>query len=62
MAYTTYTTGTFLSAVTWGVVSSLLGGFGHNWVHQPWFKAHGYALSLDVIGFSSEVRLCLKFF
>jgi hypothetical protein len=36
-------------------VSSVLGAFGHNWVHQPYYQSRGWAiLSLDVIGFSSE--------
>lgn len=41
-------------ALVFGLISSWLGGFGHNWVHQPKYKDLGWALlSLDTIGFSS---------
>ena len=47
-----YQSGTFLSAVGFGLIASLLGAFGHNWVHQPEYRLWSY-LSLDTIGFSS---------
>ena len=47
-----YQTGTVLSAIVFGALASLLGAFGHNWVHQPDYRFHSY-LSLDTIGFSS---------
>jgi len=47
-----YATGSFAAAILFGLVSSLLGAFGHNWVHQPQYRLWSY-LSLDTIGFSS---------
>ena len=41
------------SFVAAGFVTSWLGAFGHNWVHQPRYKSWAY-LSLDTIGFSSD--------
>ena len=53
--YFTYSWGSFKAAFLTGVAASWLGGFGHNWVHQPRFKLQGWAiLSLDLCGFSSE--------
>ena len=50
-----YLSGTIMWALVFGLISSWLGGFGHNWVHQPKYKELGWALlSLDTIGFSSE--------
>ena len=49
----TYWSGSFLAALLLGVCASLLGAFGHNWVHQPRYKLWAY-LSLDTIGFSSD--------
>jgi len=40
-------------AVPLALASGVLGGFGHNFVHQPRYRRWAYA-SLDVIGFSSE--------
>jgi len=48
-----YRTGYLSVAVAVGVVSSWLGAFGHNWIHQPKYKLWAY-LSLDTIGFSSD--------
>lgn len=45
-------TGSILAALAFGVTASLLGAFGHNWVHQPRYRIWSY-LSLDTIGFSS---------
>ena len=51
----TYQSGSFVAAALTGVAASWLGGFGHNWVHQPKYKLRGWALlSLDLCGFSSE--------
>ena len=36
-----------------GIAASVLGAFGHNWIHQPQYKFWAY-LSLDTIGFSSD--------
>lgn len=47
-----YFSGTFLSALVFGAFASLLGAFGHNWVHQPKYRFWAF-LSLDTIGFSS---------
>jgi hypothetical protein len=41
------------SAILQGVAASILGAFGHNWIHQPKYKHWAY-LSLDTIGFSSD--------
>jgi len=49
----TYWSGSLLAALLLGACASLLGAFGHNWVHQPRYKAWAY-LSLDTIGFSSD--------
>merc|ERR1712216_982757 len=35
------------------IASGILGGFGHNWVHQVKYRTWAM-LSLDLIGFSSE--------
>jgi fatty acid desaturase/cytochrome b involved in lipid metabolism len=48
-------TGSVVAAVVTGIFGALIGGFGHNWVHQP--KYRNYAYSLDVVGFSSEAWL-----
>jgi len=47
-----FASGTFVSAVAFGLAAALLGAFGHNWVHQPAYRVWSY-LSLDTIGFSS---------
>jgi len=47
-----YYSGSFLASIAFGLLSSLLGAFGHNWVHQPQYRLWSY-LSLDTIGFSS---------
>jgi fatty acid desaturase len=39
-----------------GMVGAVLGGFGHNWVHQPAYR-NWALLSLDTVGFSSEAWL-----
>ena len=39
-------TGKCALAVSTGVVGALLGGFGHNFVHQPKFRAHAFVLDL----------------
>ena len=53
--YATWYTGRFPLAVVTAIMGSWLGGFGHNWVHQPKYKTLGFALlSLDTQGFSSE--------
>jgi len=53
--YWTWSTGSFLVSALTAIVGSLLGAFGHNWVHQPKYKLWGWAiLSLDTLGFSSE--------
>ena len=49
----TLTHGSIAAAVGLGLASSLLGAFGHNWVHQPKYKGWAF-LSLDCIGFSSD--------
>lgn len=41
------------SACVQGIISALLGSFGHNWIHQPKYKWLAY-LSLDTIGLSSD--------
>ena len=41
------------AALALGISASWLGGFGHNWVHQPKYKNWAY-LSLDTLGFSSD--------
>lgn len=35
------------------VASGILGGYGHNWVHQPKYRTWA-TLSLDLVGFSSD--------
>lgn len=51
----TWWTGSFLCALASAWAGAVLGAFGHNWVHQPWYKRWGWALlSLDTLGFSSE--------
>ena len=45
-------TGSFLAAFANGVIGAWLGGFGHNFVHQPKYRVYGY--TLDLLGFSSE--------
>jgi cytochrome b involved in lipid metabolism len=53
--YNMWRTGSFLAAAMTGPVASWLGGYGHNWAHQPKYKNWGWAiLSLDTVGFSSE--------
>mmetsp|Transcript_21351 Transcript_21351/g.51425 ORF Transcript_21351/g.51425 Transcript_21351/m.51425 type:complete len:481 (-) Transcript_21351:114-1556(-) len=48
-------TGSFYAAAAWGLISSFLGAFGHNWVHQPKYHRWGWdILSLDLVGFSSQ--------
>ena len=47
-----WSSGSFVASLLFGVLSALLGAFGHNWVHQPNYRIHSY-LSLDTIGFSS---------
>lgn len=49
---TVVATGSFLAAVVNGIIGAWLGGFGHNFVHQPTYRLYGY--SLDLLGFSSE--------
>ncbi|GMI40061.1 hypothetical protein TrCOL_g931 [Triparma columacea] len=44
---------TIHSAILQGIAASILGAFGHNWIHQPKYKLWAY-LSLDTIGFSSD--------
>jgi hypothetical protein len=51
--YTSYRTGSILASVATGLVATWLGGFGHNWIHQPKYKRWAI-LSLDTVGFSSE--------
>lgn len=46
-------TGSVLAAVAYGIATSILGAFGHNWVHQPRYRTWAY-LSLDTVGFSSS--------
>ena len=46
--------GKWYFALILGFFSSLLGGYGHNWVHQPNKKLFAY-LSLNLSGFSCEV-------
>jgi len=38
--------------IPFAFTGGIVGGFGHNWVHQP--KYRKYAYCLDLIGFSSE--------
>jgi len=45
-------TGSYIAAVLNGIVGAWVGGFGHNWVHQPNYRLYGY--SLDLLGYSSE--------
>lgn len=47
-----FLSGSLVAAVGFGLVSAILGAFGHNWVHQPKYRGWAY-LSLDTIGFSS---------
>ena len=47
-----FVSGHCVASVTFGLVASVLGAFGHNWVHQPRHRLWSY-LSLDTIGFSS---------
>jgi fatty acid desaturase len=47
-----FASGSVASAVAFGLVASVLGAFGHNWIHQPKYRFWAY-LSLDTIGFSS---------
>lgn len=42
------------SAILHAVISCFLGGFGHNFVHQPKYRILAY-ISLDFMGFSSDV-------
>jgi hypothetical protein len=53
MFFVTLWSGSLISAMVLGFVTSWLGAFGHNWVHQPAYKRWAY-LSLDSIGFSSD--------
>jgi len=48
-----YDNGRYLHAFCFGLVSTILGAFGHNWIHQPKYKSWAN-LSLDLIGFSAE--------
>lgn len=48
--------GSLFAAVAVGLVGAVLGGFGHNWVHQPTYRTWAL-LSLDTVGFSSEAWL-----
>ena len=48
-----YFSGSVAAAVVVGLLGGLLGGFGHNWVHQPRYR-HLALISLDPIGYSSE--------
>lgn len=52
----TLRTGSLVLAVCVGLVGAVLGGFGHNWVHQPKYRLWA-VLSLDTLGFSSEAWL-----
>jgi len=36
-----------------GVVTGVIGGYGHNWIHQPKYRLYAY-IGLDMIGLSSE--------
>lgn len=45
--------GSLLAAALMGGVGTVLGAFGHNWVHQPRYKTRAY-FSLDLIGLSSD--------
>jgi hypothetical protein len=54
--YGTLRTGSLVLAVCVGLVGAVLGGFGHNWVHQPKYRRWA-TLSLDTLGFSSEAWL-----
>jgi len=48
-----YREGSTLSAAILGIFSAWAGGFGHNWIHQPQYRAWAY-LSLDTLWFSSD--------
>lgn len=51
-AYLSLFKGAWVFTVAAGLISAIVGGFGHNFVHQPGYKWH--ALSLDISGFSSH--------
>lgn len=40
-------------SIVLGLVTGVMGGFGHNWVHQPAYRGWAY-MGLDAIGLSSE--------
>ena len=48
-----YMTGKWWSCLPLGFCMGLVGGFGHNWVHQPKYRLWA-SLSLDIVGLSSE--------
>jgi len=50
--YLSVAKGWLLATVATGLAGSVLGGFGHSFIHQPPYKWH--ALSLDIMGFSSH--------
>jgi hypothetical protein len=46
-------TNSYIAMVAWGIVSTLLGSYGHNWIHQPKYRLWA-VLGLDLAGLSSE--------
>jgi len=47
-----YYTGSMWAVFVNGIVGAWMGGFGHNFVHQPKYRTWAY--SLDILGYSSE--------
>ena len=45
--------GSFLFSIVSGLIGTILGAFGHNWVHQPRYRLRA-RFSLDLIGLSSD--------
>jgi len=48
-----YWTGDYRMSVALGLTTAVIGGYGHNWVHQTQYRHWAY-MGLDVIGLSSE--------
>lgn len=44
--------GSYICAILTGITGAILGGFGHNFIHQPNYRRYGY--TLDLLGLNSE--------
>lgn len=48
---TALATGSYWAALPLGIFTTLIGAYGHNWIHQPDYRHYAYCL--DLIGLSS---------